>query len=198
MGCTFCHDLEQIPYFTRSRTSFFSLMFFYFPFSYQWWWWKPLGFFFFSDAVTCGGHFAMARCKATTHGHAFVPFPGAAPLLHLGQLCLWRTVGIKLASAERCDLWRDYGETHPQKKPNPDLSVAGYGKRPVPGSPCYPALGHCRWGWAEKVPRWGCCLLPRCGLPAPQGWSRGPSEVTGRGQQMSTEGRKQATALCGT
>lgn len=104
--------------------------------------------FFFSDTITCMGHFTVARCKATMHGHAFVTFPAAALLLHLDQLCPWRTVGIKLASAEMDDLWRDYGETQPQKKLNSDLRVAGYGKCPVPGTPCNPA---CKCGTAGEA-----------------------------------------------
>jgi len=67
---------------------------------------------------------------------------------------------MKIASEENGDLWRDYGEMHPQKRLNPDLRVAGYSKRPMPGSAGCPALGHCRRGQTEEVPMEGCCLPP--------------------------------------
>lgn len=174
MGCAYCRDFERILYFTTGRTSSFSLMFFYFPFSTNDG--GENSFFSLRYNYTCWTFRcftrpgAMARCKAILHGHAFVPFPGAALLLHWGHLCPWRTVGMKLASEERGNLWRDYGETHPQKKLNPDLRVAGYGKRPVPGSPGCPALGHLQARLGRGGPDVG--VLPPTSL-----WSACPSRL---------------------
>lgn len=89
------------------------------------------------------------RCKAIRHGHAFVPSPGGAALpLHWGHLCPWRTVAMKRAAEERSNLWRDYVETHPQKRPNPDLRGTGYGNSPMPGSLGCPGAQ----AGAEEVP----------------------------------------------
>lgn len=86
---------------------------------------------------------------------------------------------MKLASAERGDLGKDYSETHPQKRPNTGMRAAGCGKCPVPGSQA--ALS---WGTAGKA---GLQPPPQCDLPAPHGLSQVQSEVTGCAQQTSSK-----------
>lgn len=107
----------------------------------------------------------MARRKANLHDHAFVPFPRAALPLHWGHPCPWKTVEMKLSSEERGDLLRNYDETHQQKRPNPELRVAGCGECPVPGSPRLPCpRGTASETVAEEVPMGSCCLPPCCSL----------------------------------
>lgn len=131
MACAYCHDFEKTSYSTRSRTSLFSVMIFYFLFPTNDSGENSFFFFFFSDTITCVGHFAASQDQVQGHS-AFVPFLSTALLLY--HLCLWRILRMKLASEERVDLWRDCRETYPQNT----LRAAG--------SPGCPSLGHCRGG----------------------------------------------------
>lgn len=93
---------------------------------------------------------------------------------------------MKLVSEERGDLWKDYGETHPQKRPKPSVKVAGYGKCPVAGSQAALPCPESRLGYSlHPHPR---------DLPAPHGLSQAQWEVTGYGQEISTKSKSCGTA----
>lgn len=153
MGCACCHGFEWISCFSGARASFFFLFSF-------------ISFFLPMTVVRFLRYISQIQLhmlsisllhdtshKAILHCHASVLFSGAALLLHWGHLCptVLQTVGMKLASEERGNLWRDNGETHPLKKAKPRTESGRVWQAPCDPGPlgCLPSS----WWW------WGVLLL---------------------------------------
>lgn len=177
MACAYCHDFEKTSYPTRGRTSLFSVMIFYFLFPINDSGEKSFFFSFsFSQIQLHAGHFPASQDQVQRHSawsclcplpqHSSLTVPSPPLEDTENEACLWR----KDRFMER--LQRNLPTKHPESS-----RVLGL---PFPGAP----------------PMWGCCLPPHCGLPAPRSWSWVQSKVTGYGQQMSTESKRQAMALC--